>query len=188
MPLKRTRGKLGQASERLLGQRIAEVIGVGRSQLRIQKVEDERVRRRVLLPREAVDQQRRRADVNRHVGRELGGVEFAEPVPRKARRTVDEKPDGRQPGGRSEDGLRAICVLEVGNRFRGGPRNIVRLAVDLGDHLPAVVEKGRRDRPSDALAGTSDDCGPRGRRHRGGEVTEQSGARKSGLLRCARND
>ena len=44
---KRPRGELGQPGERLLGQSVAEIIGIGRGELRIEQVDDQRVVRAV---------------------------------------------------------------------------------------------------------------------------------------------
>ena len=75
----------------IFGQGVAQIIGVGRGELGVEHVDHQRLARPRMAPRQRVDQQHRRARIDRHVRVELGRAGLAEAVPREARGIVDQQ-------------------------------------------------------------------------------------------------
>ena len=134
---KRPGGKIGQPGQRLLRQSIAEIIGIGRGELRIEQVDDET---RPRLPGARARAGRSAAPGARTLtaicGASSFAVELAESVPGEARGIVDQQRRPAAPPAHSKNGVRAI------RRPRGRRRPAPRL------RAPYRHRHGHEPRPS----------------------------------------
>jgi hypothetical protein len=116
-------------------------------------------------PRELLREQDRSPDIDRHVRRELSGVESPEAIVREARRVVHKQSHRRQTLSRREDRGCAFIVCQLGNGLDRAWRNLVCGMVDVRDNIPAVSKQAGGDNRSNTLAGS---------RHDGGTLTHAS--------------
>ncbi len=112
-----------------------------------------------MVGRESFDQQSRGANVDEHMGVELIRIEFAEAVPSKAGRVIDQQAHRRRSGSRSEDSVRAACFAQVGDRLDGSLWNIVGFVMNMSNDCPAVIQQSSRDPRPDAFACSRNNCG-----------------------------
>jgi hypothetical protein len=89
-------------------------------------------------PRELVDQQGGRPDVDCHVPVKLPGLEFSKAVEREARRIIDQQPNWRERIGRTEDFTRAVWIGEICSDLPRALGNLIMQIVNMGKDCPSV--------------------------------------------------
>ena len=149
----RAGGQFGESGQRLLGQRVAEEIGVRRGKLRVEQIDDQRAARRGL--RKGLDEQSGRARIDRHVRVELGRRKVREIVRGETGRIVDQQP--RRLARRRDDQGGRARIGEVRDDPHRPVRHAVGGVVDMGDDAPARRHQCFGNGRPDALARAGND-------------------------------
>lgn len=155
---KRARSDFREPGECLLRKSITQEIRIGRAELGIQEIDDQRVAAGMARS-QRLGQKHRRANIRIHVCVKFVNAEGFEIIPRETSSIIDQQPNLRQPFARSKDTLRTPDVAEVRDRFDDSPRKLGIVAADVTHDRPAAVDEGGGDMRPHPFPGSGDDRG-----------------------------